>query len=531
MHRIPLRGLVVASIAVVFSIPAVGAQEAGAADAAPPLASGTVFDDRDGDGKRGDGEPGLPGIAVSNGREVVQTGADGHWELPYDDDTIFFVIKPRGWAPPVNDDQIPQFYYIHKPEGSPPYKRYLGVGPTGPLPTSIDFPLREQDEPDTFKAIFFGDPQPASIDEVDYIAHDVIPELIGTEAKFGVTLGDIMFDRLELFEPSNANLALIGIPWYNVVGNHDLNFESEDDAGSDETFHRFFGPNYYSFDYGPTHFIVLDDVEWGVVQRNGHRSYRGGLDADQLAFVANDLALVPEEKLIVLLMHIPLTKVGNRGELYRLIEERPYTLSISGHEHWHAHQYIDASDGWRGAEPHHHIINVTVSGTWWKGNKDEAGVPHATMRDGAPNGYSVVTFDGTGHTMDFKAARQPAGYQLSVRAPDSVEAGKSGETPVYVNVFNGSERSVVKMRIDRGDWTVLDKVLEADPFYVETRDREIAAAPESKRQLSAPIPSPHLWKGQLPADLTVGSHLIEIEGTDAYGRPHKGYRVLRVTSP
>ena len=74
-------------------------------------------------------------------------------------------------------------------------------------------------------------------------------------------MGDIMFDDLDLFKPSNANLALIGIPWYNVVGNHDINFDSEDDAGSDETFHRFFGPNYYSFDHGPVHFIILDDVE------------------------------------------------------------------------------------------------------------------------------------------------------------------------------------------------------------------------------------------------------------------------------
>ena len=71
-----------------------------------------------------------------------------------------------------------------------------------------------------------------------------------------------MFDDLDLFKESNANLALIGIPWYNVVGNHDINFDSKDDAGSDETFHRFFGPNYYSFDHGPVHFIVLDDVDW-----------------------------------------------------------------------------------------------------------------------------------------------------------------------------------------------------------------------------------------------------------------------------
>ena len=68
------------------------------------------------------------------------------------------------------------------------------------------------------------------------------------------------------------------------------------------------------------------------------RTYRGGLDDDQLTFIKNDLELVPKEKLIMLMMHIPLNNVGNRQKLYRLIEERPYTMSISGHTHWHAHK-------------------------------------------------------------------------------------------------------------------------------------------------------------------------------------------------
>ena len=499
----------------------------------PPLgaeeATGVVYHDENGNGRRDDGEPGLPDIAVSNQREVVETDAEGRWTLPCDDDTIFFVIKPRGWAPPVNEHQLPQFYYIHKPQGSPPNFRYPGVAPTGPLPESIDFPLQPAEEPDVFKAIFFGDPQPTSLEQIDYIAHDVIAELIGTDAKFGVTLGDILFDKLDLFEPSNANVALIGIPWYNVVGNHDINFDSPTDENSDETFHRHFGPNYYSFDYGAVHFIVLDDVEWSHQQANGKRGYIGGLDDDQLTFVKNDLARVPEEKLVMLMMHIPLTGVENRTELYRLIEKRPHTLSISGHTHWHAHQYITQADGWQGAEPHHHIVNVTVSGTWWKGEKDELGIPHATMRDGAPNGYSIITFDGTNHTLDFKAARQPADYQMSIFAPSEITSGKSGETEVYVNVFNGSEKSKVSLKIgESGKPISLKQVYEEDPYYVAVRKREMEARPESKRHLNAPTRSAHLWKGKLPANLEPGHHAIVIEATDAYGRPLTGQRLIRV---
>ncbi len=492
-------------------------------------ATGFVFEDTNKNGRRDDGERGLPGVAVSNQKEIVKTDEEGRWELPYDEDTIFFVIKPRGWMSPVGEDQLPDFYYIHKPAGSPKGMRYKGVEPTGPLPEFINFPLRRSGEPESFKAIFFADPQPSSIDSVDYIKHDVIEELIGTDAKFGVTLGDIMADRLELFEPAIADVALIGIPWFNVIGNHDLNRDSRTDADSDETFHRYFGPNYYSFDYGPVHFIVLDDVDWGSTNRNGHRSYRGGLDADQVEFVKNDLALVPEEKLVCLMMHIPLTSVGNRQELYRLIENRPYTMSISGHTHWHAHKFIGEEDGWKGEKPHHHIVNVTVSGTWWKGKKDETGIPHATMSDGGPNGYSIINFDGVKHTLDFKAARQPSGYQLSVFAPDQIKAANAGVTPVYVNVFNGSVKSEVKMRLEAdGDWIYLKKVLEADPFYVAVRQREISADPKNKRQLNSPVDSGHLWKAPLPAGLAPGSHRIEVEATDNYGRLHRGSRLIRV---
>ncbi len=492
-------------------------------------ATGRVFHDQNNNGIHDSGEPGLAGIPVSNQKEVSVTDDSGQWSLPCDDDTIFFVIKPKNWQTPVNDQQLPQFYYIHKPGGSPTGTRYPGVDPTGPLPETIDFPLTPSEEPETFRAIFFGDPQPSSIEQVDYIAHDVIPELIGTDAKFGVTLGDIMFDNLSLFEPSNANVALIGIPWFNVIGNHDLNFEAEKDSDSDETFHRYFGPAYYSFDYGAVHFVVIDNVDWGSHGSAGKKTYRGGMGEEQIEFIKNDLTLVPEEKLVCLIMHVPLIDVGDRQDLYRLIEERPYTMSISGHTHWHAHLFIDETDGWKGDEPHHHIVNVTVSGSWWKGRKNELGVPHATMRDGAPNGYSIITFDGVKHTLDFKAAGHPADYQMTVFAPDEIAAANSAKTPVYVNVFNGSDKSKVKLRLGKeAPWIDLEKVAELDPFYVASRQREIDTGIPKNRTLNGPVPSRHLWKVFLPEGIASGSYLIEVEATDAYDRVHHGRRIIRV---
>ncbi|MBT4224642.1 MAG: metallophosphoesterase [Opitutae bacterium] len=489
-------------------------------------ASGIVYHDSNRNQQRDRGESGIPNVGVSNGLEIVETDARGRWRLPSSDDSIFFVLKPSGWMTPLNEHQLPRFHYIHKPNGSPP-SRFPGTAPTGALPNSIDFPLHRQSEPGKFRAVFFGDPQPRNQTEVDYIANDVVAELIGTDARFGVTLGDILFDDLSLFGSLNSTIALVGIPWFNVIGNHDLNREALVDHHSDETFESVYGPPYYSFDYGKVHFIVLDNVDWHHDEKTKRSGYRGGLGERQLQFVANDLSRVSDNKLVVLMMHIPLTGTKDRKELYRLIDKRPYTLSISGHTHRQTHTFIGESDGWEGKEPHHHIVNVTVSGSWWKGAKDDRGIPHAIMSDGAPNGYSLITFDGHRATFDFKAARFPASHQLRIHAPVVIDAKESGKTQVYVNVFSGSVKSTVRMRVNRGDWIELKKTREVDPYYIELREAEIQAK-STGLPMGGGAPSDHLWKGILTCDLPAGTHLLSAVTKDMYDREYSVTRVLRV---
>ena len=500
----------------------------------PKLATGIVFHDANGNGKYDAFEKPLSGIRISNGGQIRKTGSDGRYTLPVDDDTILFVVKPRGWRTPLSEEKLPRFYYIHKPTGSPEL-RFAGVSPTGPLPASIDFPLYPQKEPEQFKAILFGDPQPRNKQEIDYIAHDVIEELIGTDASFGVTLGDILFDDLSLFGEQARTIAVLGIPWYNVIGNHDINYDAKDDKHSDETFEKHFGPSYYSFDYGPVHFLVLDNIEW-LVEENGRGRYRGGLGKKQIEFVRNDLALIPDDQLLVLLMHIPLTSVNDRHDLYRLIEKRPFCMSVSGHTHHMEHRFITAEDGWQGPEPHHHVINVTVSGSWWSGKKDERGIPHTTMADGAPNGYSIISFDGTNYKLDFKAAGRSANYQMNIYAPNEISGNGSGED-IYVNVFNGSDRSKVEMRFNKGRWQLMDKVLREDPGFRKVYDEELAlrekllqqGVPENQlwRKLSGPKASSHLWHARL-GPRQHGTHVLEVRATDMHGRKHIGRRTIRV---
>ncbi|NUL81912.1 MAG: calcineurin-like phosphoesterase C-terminal domain-containing protein [Armatimonadetes bacterium] len=489
----------------------------------PQIATGYVFHDANNNGRRDSGERGLAGIKVSNQEDIVVTDRDGRYRLPVTDDTILFVVKPKGWRTPISEKMLPQFFYIHKPQGSRPV-RYRGVPPTGPLPGSIDFPLYPQREPRVFKALMFGDTQPRNQQEVDWLAHDVIAEAIGTNASFGVTLGDIVFDNLDVFDGMINAIALIGIPWYNVLGNHDINLDSPDDQDSDETFHRHFGPNYYSFDYGSVHFMVLDDVNWTG------QNYNGAFGPKQMRWIKNDLSMIPKNQLVVLMMHIPLVNVNDRQELYRIIEQRPFALSISAHTHYQEHRFITKEDGWQGIEPHHHIINVTTCGSWWSGVPDENGIPHTTMRDGAPNGYAIMTFDGTKYDWEFKAARRPKSHQMNIWMPETVASTETANTEVVANVFGGSIKSKVEMSVDNGNtWTPMEKKDMEDPFYKAMKAIEEGPIPPPGRKLPAIIKSPHIWAARLPANMSPGIKRIRVRTTDMFGKKYEDHRSIRIT--
>lgn len=485
-------------------------------------ARGVVFEDLNGNGLRDAGEPGIAGVGVSDQRTVTTTDKDGAWKLPLVDDRAYFVIKPAGYMTKTKRNLLPDFHVSHKPKGSPMDYRFEGVAPTGHLPASVDFPLTKRDESDEFKVLLFADTQPYSVEQVDFVMHDVISELAGkTDASFGVTLGDIVGDNLSLFEPLNAGIATLGLPWYNVIGNHDINFDAPDDSLSDETFERVYAPNYYSFNVGKTHFVALDNVEW-----NG-RGYIGQLDQTQLKWLEADLALVPQEHLVVLLMHIPITShrpspgvsIVNRQDLYRIIEKREHLLTLSGHMHTHDHRFIDEKDGWQGAKPLEHVHMMTVSGSWWGGHRDERDIPHATMRDGAPNGYGILSVKGNQYSLRLKAAGRPDDYQMNIYSPNFVYADKCGEVTITVNVFNGSPKSVTEYRIGKGAFRPMEMTLEHDPRYVEYQADE---------RMPRPDISTHLWKATLSEALAPGSHLIEVRSTDCYGQVHDGHRVLRV---
>lgn len=154
----------------------------------PPTIEGYVFHDMNRNSIMDDGETGIEGIMVSNGHAVVTTDDSGYWSLPGPTAAeeahglTYFITAPDCYDVPMNDRNIPQFFYVHKPNGSPANVRgerfrYGGLLPTGSLPLMINFPMIASDCKSQFKMIISGDPQTYSNTEIGYMRDSIIREV------------------------------------------------------------------------------------------------------------------------------------------------------------------------------------------------------------------------------------------------------------------------------------------------------------------------------------------------------------------
>ena len=497
---------------------------------------GMVYEDLNGNGIKDSNEKGVAGVPVSNGSRVELTDSSGKYEIGTNEDNIVFVIKPSGYALRCNEHHQPEFYYIHKRNGSPELK-FKGLPATGDLPQSVDFPLIPKPYTENFRILVFGDPQPYTLEEMNFFRQAVVSELL--EAKgvaFGISLGDLVGDDLDLFSPYKEVVGQIGVPWHNVIGNHDINYDAGEDRYSDETFERQFGPANYSFNYGMVHFIILDDILYpDPLDGEG---YRGGLREDQFEFIENDLKFVPPEHLIVLAFHIPLRNEGHyesfrnedRKRLFRLLKDYPHTLSLSAHTHYQRQDFFTAEDGWLRDKPHHQYNVGTTSGDWYRGKPDKNGIPDATMRDGTPRGYAFLSFEKNQYVMDFKVAGEPEDYRMRIHAPKIVRQAKNTTAAVLVNFFAGGELDTLYCAVDNGEWKEMYRYGTMDPvYYHKVLEWDFTSIPLEGKRPSFPVECDHLWYWRLPSDLPEGEHAITLKAVDMFGRTfiqESGYKIV-----
>ncbi len=492
--------------------------------AAQSTVSGYVYVDNNNNGVFDKREKGIGGVAVSNGKEVVLTNQKGHYQLPVDNDNIIFVVKPTGYRFRNDAHNLPEFYRIHKPQGSPSSFQYKGVEPTPPLPKSLNFALYPQNEASDFSVLVLGDPQPYNQDELDFFSRGIINDITPSSgAAFGISLGDIVGDNLNLHQPYKEIVAKLNRTWYNVMGNHDMNYEADTDVLSDETFEKNFGPNNYSWNYGNAHFIILDNILYPD-PRDG-KGYWGGLRPDQIAFLKNNLQHVDKNKLIVVAFHIPFSNEGggairpdDRKALFDLLKDYENCLLLSAHTHYQKQVYYNQADGWLGKKPLHEYNVGTTSGDWYSGELNQEGVPDGTMRDGTPRGYAFLNISDNRYNLRYKVAGRDSSYQIAIYAPKIVVRNSRGRAPFYANFFMGYKTDKVEYRIGNGKWTKMQHQPGFDYNYLlKVMKYDQTETVISGRRPSAPTSSDHIWAGVIDKNLAPGRHTIYVRAKDRLG--------------
>ncbi|MEZ0469939.1 calcineurin-like phosphoesterase C-terminal domain-containing protein [Luteimonas sp. B3_2_R+30] len=491
--------------------------------------AGTVGVDGDGDGRP---DRSAPGVRVSDGRQVAITDAAGHWRLPMPARGPVFVIKPPAHALPRRDDGLPDFWRAAAEKG--------GGG--------CDFMLLPIPDPpeDALEVLVFADPQAATRKQVGYYLDDIVRPLQDRHrAALGVTLGDVANDDLSLYPELNRATALLGVPWLHVAGNHDLDVEATRDEDSLRTFRGVYGPDSFAWEESRATFVGLDDV----IYRPGERpAYVGGLREEQFAFLEAYLPTIARDRLLVLMVHIPLFDTDSNAETFRradrerlfaLLRDFPHVLVLSGHQHRLQQYFHDADTGWRGETPLHEFNAGAASGAFWSGAADAAGIPDATMADGTPNGHATLrVFDGGAYALDWHPARLPEGdgartAAMHLHAPWALRRGAYPAWGVYANVYMGHDDTRVEFRVDGSEWRPMRKVAVPDPWLsLENARDDLAESLRGFDRSPEAVPSTHLWRGALPTALETGEHAVEVRAFDRrYGerRASTSYRLLDAT--
>lgn len=499
----------------------------------PPCNSGTVFEDRNGNGWQDGGEPGVPGVKLSDGVAIVATDARGNYDLPVVDGRSSFVIKPAGYTVPMRANGLPDYWFnVQRFPG--PVLKYGGM--------SVGFPscknhALKKVEPSKQRAaglevLLFTDPQPKSMADVGYYGRDIVQSVLGVgqgAADLGLSLGDIVNDDLSLYPALNAQTARIGVPWLHVAGNHDLDIDAARDEDSLLTFRNTYGPDTFAWEEPDATFVVLDDVLYRPGQTP---AYIGGLRTDQFAFLERYLPTVPKDRLLVIGVHIPFFDAApdretfrraDRARLFALLEDFPHVLLLSGHSHEQRHVFHDAASGWHGSKPLHEYNVGAACGAFWSGAKDAAGIPDATMSDGTPNGYARLKVNAGGeYALSWHPARladtSPASTAaMNLHAPKVLRRGAYPAWGVYANVFMGRDDSRVEYRVDGGEWKPMQRVPQPDPRMLAENMRDDAAeALRGYDRSPEAAPSAHLWRGALPTELAIGEHRVEVRAFDAW---------------
>ena len=485
--------------------------------------SGEAFIDKNSNGIKDKGEKSFKGLHISNGRDITSTDKQGIFSINKIEGRFIFAIKPSHYQFSLDKDFQPEFYQSGTAE-------------------IFNIPLYSSQNENKYTLVLMGDPQVYAQDQINYLGEVATDELLDADYKFMMVLGDLVGNALPVLPQVKSTLGLTRKACYYALGNHDRDRgEFSNPAIQDnDSYEELYGPDYYSFNWGNVHFLVLNDV-LTVEKRDGKGSdYIPGIHPMQIEFIKNDLENVPLEKLVVVCAHIPFflgdKKTKQTREMISLLQNHPKVFMATGHAHNQIQLFFDEDDGWENEQSIHQLVAGAICGNWWRGEPDIFGIPGSMMRDGTPPGYWFMHVDGSDYQLDYKVAGRAESKQMHIWIPqyfemDTLSNFHQESNDIWINVYAGNEFTDVKLRIDNGKWKLVNRENNFDPYVLRILQRqEIGLTPTHGYRPLKPEPreSTHLWHDHIPDGLEKGAHIIEVTAINKYGLNAKANRVFWV---
>ena len=446
-----------------------------------------------------EGKP-VANVLITDGYDFVQTDRKGEYAIQAHDKARFIsMITPAGFiAPTKGGGNFPLFYSALKENTA-----------------RADFellPWKASQEGYELSAI--ADPQPKTDTHFRRLKSEIIPVLkthIAHRTANGfpqaaLILGDIVWDAPNLMPEVKKLFGELGIPIYPVIGNHDHDRAVSDDDGAAHNYRKYFGPAYYAFDLGKTHYIVLDDIIY-----HGNKKYDEQIDSVQLAWALRYARLLPPGERVCIAMHAPVFRVRTNHLMESaepLLEAfRNFELHfISGHTHINSN--FDITEG----VVEHNVAQIC--GNLW----------YDTMNpDGTPKGYQLFREDGTRFEWQYCQLDVPADRQMRSWLPGEIE---NHPNSLVTKIWNWDPYWTVVWYEDGNYRGAMQRITLPDPDYTARLDSLRNAGTKLARS-QFPRPTNFYFK----ARPSPNARSVTVVATDRFGKCHTETLLLRPTRP
>ncbi|MCM1504940.1 MAG: calcineurin-like phosphoesterase family protein [Muribaculum sp.] len=441
------------------------------------------------------GDEPVAGVVVSDGIEVTTTDSEGVYRLNSAKKYGYvFMSIPSGFEA-ESDGVLPVLYRLLTSDERSQER--------------ADFKLNKVSGQDTYKVFFLGDMHLANrTGDANQFLEFTTDLNNYTQSHYGekmyaITLGDMTWDlywydnKYEIADYlKTVNTQVKNLQIFHTMGNHDNDFKATSDFTAENRYRTVLAPTYYSFNIGKVHYVVLDDIDCSSYDGSTSRNYKKGISADQLSWLAKDLAYVPKSTPLIITMHAQVYKPvksggfkvdhdeANTNQFLSLIDGYKVNI-VTGH----THQVYNIAPGesiLSGRDIFEHNSGAICASWWWSGYLTP-GIHIGT--DGAPGGYVVWDINGTDMKWVFKPTGKSEDYQFrsydlnkvsftAADVPDMPAKVADGFEPytkaypvnsnneVLINVWNYNPNWTITVTTEGGQSLTPTAVWAYDPLHI-----------------------------------------------------------------